>query len=157
YILHEPSAAEAPEDGFGLLVVLPGGDGSVDFAPFVQRIHELALPEDFALVQLIAPKWSDDQEIVWPTQGNPEEGQEFTTEEFIGAVVAEVEKAVTLESNRVYALAWSSSGPAVYDAMLRDDTPRDGAMIAMSVFKPDRLPPLDKAAGRRFYLLHSPD
>src|SRR5690606_32916 len=41
YILNEPAAgadAAAPEGGWKLLLVLPGGDGSAEFQPFVTRI-----------------------------------------------------------------------------------------------------------------------
>src|SRR5262249_31103309 len=32
-----------------------------------------------------------------------------------------------------------------------------GSFIAMSVFKPDLLPPLEKAQGHAYFLYHSPD
>lgn len=57
----------------------------------------------------------------------------------------------------MYALGWSSSGPPLYATMLGEKPPLDGALIAMSVFRDASLPPLDRAKGRRFYLLHSPD
>ena len=46
YLLHGLAKdAKAPASGWKLLVVMPGGDGSADFAPFVGRIRENALEE----------------------------------------------------------------------------------------------------------------
>src|SRR5690242_10763087 len=72
YILHK--GAEAKE-AWGLLIVLPGGDGSAEFAPFVGRIAENALPPGYLVAQLIAPVWNPDKDsrIVWPTKGLPDE------------------------------------------------------------------------------------
>jgi predicted esterase len=39
---------------------------------------------------------------------------------------------------------------------LADKTPVTGSLVAMSVFKPDQLPPLSAAKGKPYYLLHSP-
>ncbi|MBI4880698.1 MAG: hypothetical protein HY812_13720 [Planctomycetes bacterium] len=51
----------APREGYGLLLVLPGGDGSIDFHPFVKRIHQHAVPRDFLTVQFVAPAWTEKQ------------------------------------------------------------------------------------------------
>ena len=45
--------ATAPAEGYRLLVILPGGDGSTDFRPFVQRIAKHGLPPGY----LIAARW----------------------------------------------------------------------------------------------------
>ena len=58
-------------------MVLPGGDGSADFHPFVKRIFKNAVPEGYVLAQPIAVKWSDKQEIVWPTAKNRVEKMKF--------------------------------------------------------------------------------
>src|SRR5687767_8499213 len=69
-----------PESGFRLLLVLPGGDGSAAFHPFVKRIHQSALGEKFLLAQLVAPQWSlDSQRIVWPTKTLPDPKMTFPT------------------------------------------------------------------------------
>jgi predicted esterase len=45
----------------------------------------------------------------------------------------------------------------VYAAALEEKTSLRGAFVAMSVFKPNQLPPLKHAEGRSFYILHSPE
>src|SRR5439155_5871391 len=68
----------------------------------------------------------------------------------------EVKKQHKIDDAHVNALGWSSGGPAVYAAALRPKTPVTGSFVAMSVFKPEQLPPLQKLQGRKFYILHSP-
>lgn len=157
YFLITPAAAKAPAAGQALLLILPGGDGSADFNPFCQRIAEHALPDGFLVAQLVSKKWTDNQQIVWPTATNRVPRQKFTTEQFIDAVIKDVKAKHKLDDQRVYALAWSSSGPAIYAAMLRKESPLRGAFVAMSVFNPRFLPPLDGAKGKAFYIFHSPD
>ena len=91
YFLIEQPAGPAPERGRRLLVILPGGDGSADFNPFVRRIAQHAVPRGWLVAQLIAPRWSDEQfeRIVWPTITSPWQGMRFSTEAFIEAVVAD--------------------------------------------------------------------
>jgi predicted esterase len=45
----------------------------------------------------------------------------------------------------------------VYAAALAEKPVLTASMPAMSVFVPRLLPPLDRAKGRAFYILHSPD
>src|SRR5262245_53655557 len=45
YFLIGLSDKPAPKEGYRLLVVLPGGDGGIDFHAFIKRIHKNALPE----------------------------------------------------------------------------------------------------------------
>jgi predicted esterase len=160
YFLIGPAKdSTAPSAGRGLVVVLPGGDGSADFHPFVKRIFKNALPDGYLVAQPVAVKWTDDQKVVWPTAGLKGLVKEakFTTEEFIGAVVDDVGKKEKLDRKRVFVLGWSSSGPAAYSALLQEKPAVAGAFVAMSVFKPDTLPPLARAKGRPVYLYHSPD
>jgi len=70
YFLIHKDGEKAPAEGYRLLVVLPGGDGSEAFHPFVKRIHKNALPPGYLTAQLIAFKWTPDQQIVWPHQNN---------------------------------------------------------------------------------------
>jgi predicted esterase len=157
YLLVAPGDREPPPQGFGLVVVLPGGDGSADFHPFVRRIHQNALDGSFLVAQPVAVRWTSDQQITWPTGTNGVSGMKFSTEQQVAKVVDDVAAKHRLDRRRVYLLAWSSGGPAAYATLLEPDSPATGGLIAMSVFKPDSLPPLSSAAGRRFYLLHSPD
>ena len=151
YLLIPPSDSVArPKAGYPLLLVLPGGDGSADFHPFIRRVHEHALDGRFAVAQPLAPP-----QIVWPTGSST--ARWGTTEESIAAIIDDVAKRHPIDPEHVHALAWSSSGPAVYATILQEQSPLARAFIAMSVFQPDQLPPLSHAAGRRIYLLHSPE
>jgi predicted esterase len=114
-----------------------------------------ALPENYLIAQLVAPKWSKPKELVWPTEKQRDPTMKFTTEAFIDAVVAEVKAQKKIDAAHIYALGWSSGGPPVYAAAMREKTPLTGAFVAMSVFKPAQLPK-SKLDGRRFYILHSP-
>ncbi len=157
YFLIKPSKdSKMPKNGYGLLVVLPGGPGTADFHPFIKRIYKNSVPEDFFVAQPVAFKWEKEQEIVWPTAKNPVKGMKFTTEEFIDAIIKDVFDQYKVDPERIYTLSWSSSGPAAYAASLTN--PKiTGSFVAMSVFKPDTLPPLKQAKGHAYYLYHSPD
>jgi predicted esterase len=151
-------ARKPPESGYGLLLVLPGGDGGADFNPFVKRIWKNGLPEGYLVAQLVAVPSNDPNQIVWPTAKMPFPAkQKFSTEDFIAGVVKDVKAKQKIDEAKVFALAWSSSGPAVYTVAMLKDPPVRGAFVAMSVFKPVFLPPLVGAKGRPFYLLQSPD
>lgn len=151
----ESDAAEAKVPR-PLLIVLPGGDGSAEFHPFVKRIWRNALPAEYLVAQLVAPKWDAGQQIVWPTQKSPVKGQKFTTEQFVADVIAEIRSKYSVDDDRVFTLSWSSSGPAAYAVSLAGNTRVRGSFIAMSVYKPSFLPPLDRAKGHAYFLLHSP-
>jgi predicted esterase len=146
-----------PEKGFKLLIVLPGGDGSADFQPFVKRIYKHTLTKDYLVLQLVAPKWSTEQIIVWPTVRSPVAKMEVSTEKMISLAIENVCKRTTVDKRKIFVLTWSSGGPAAYAAALAKDSPITGSFIAMSVFKPHDLPPLENGKGRPFHLLHSPE
>ncbi len=157
YFLIQPAKdSKPPAKGYGLLMVLPGGDGSADFHPFVKRIYKNAVPDGYVLAQPVAVKWTEKQEIVWPTDKNRVEGMKFSTEDFVDAVIKDVGARCKLDPARAFTLTWSSSGPAAYAVSLRSDK-ITGSFIAMSVFKPDFLPSLEKAKGHAYFLYHSPD
>jgi predicted esterase len=160
YFLIGPKAgAKLPAEGYRLVVILPGGDGSADFNPFVQNILRQALPDRYVVAQPVAPKWPDKQfeKIVWPTKSSPWEGMAFSTEEFVEAVVKDVKGRLKIDPRYVFTLSWSSSGPACYAISLQKEKAITGSFIAMSVFRPNLLPPLENAKGHAYYLLHSPD
>ena len=159
FLIGAEEHATAPKGGFKLMVVLPGGDGSADFNPFVRRIWKSALDETYLVAQMVAPQWSEDQgaKVVWPTEKSEWPGAEFTTEEFIDAVIADIEERHEVDLDHVFTLSWSSGGPAAYAYSLWDASRCTGALIAMSVFKPDQLPSLKGARGDAYYLLHSPE
>jgi len=156
FLIPPPKDVKAPRKGSSLLVVLPGGSGSADFHPFIKRIYKHALPQGYFLVQPVAVKWTEQQEIVWPTAKNPVEGMKFSTEQFVDAVIKDVAGRHKIDPERVFTLTWSSSGPAAYAISLTNPKVT-GSFIAMSVFKPDLLPPLEKGKGHGYFLYHSPD
>jgi predicted esterase len=146
-----------PADGYGVLLILPGGNGSADFVPFGKRVFKYGLPvKGFLAAELVAPKWDPKQEIVWPTAKDKADmpGMKFTTEEFVTAVLEDVASKYEVDPAKVYTLSWSSGGPAAYAVALTNPKIK-GSFVAMSVFKPDQLPPLEKAKGMPFYLYHS--
>ena len=160
YVLHGPApGAKAPKKGWKVLVVLPGGNGSAEFAPFVGRIRANALGEDWLVVQPVAPVWSEDQaqSNVWPTKRNPWPKMKFSCEELFAEVLADVRKKHKTDKRFLYTLAWSSSGSLAYSLALDPKSPVTGSFIAMSVYKPDLLPSRKHAKGHSFYLLHSPE
>lgn len=147
---------EAPEQGHGLLVVLPGGAGTADFLPFVENGVLGAAPEEFVGAMVTSVRWSEDQEIVWPTQRNRVRGMRFSTEDYVAAVVDDVARRTNIDRERVLLLAWSSSGPDAYEIALARRTSFAGFYVAMSVFNPQRSA-LARARGRRFVLDQSPE
>lgn len=143
--------------GYKLVVVLPGGKGGADFNPFVCRIFKNALPAGCSVAQPVAFKWTADQQIVWPTRMSKVPGQQFATEDSVEAVIKDVRAEHKLDDRHIYTLSWSSGGPAAYAVSLAENSPVTGSFGAMSVFKPDQLPSLDRAKGRAYYLYHSPN
>jgi len=156
YFLIDPSGGKTPAAGYKLLLVLPGGDGSAEFNPFVTNIGRQAAGEEYLVAQLISVMWTPDQQVIWPTARAKADKMKFTTEEFIGAVINDVRRGRKIDSEHIYTLSWSSGGPAAYAAALAIPEIK-GSFVAMSVFKPDSMPPLSKAKGHRFYIYHSPD
>jgi predicted esterase len=157
YFLIGPSmGANESKNGYGLLIVMPGGAGNAEFHPFVKRIFKNAVPAGFVLAQPVAFKWTEKQEVVWPTAKNPVEGMKFSTEEFVDAVIQDVGERHKLDPQRIFTLTWSSSGPAAYAISLTNPKVT-GSFVAMSVFRPALLPALEKAKGHAYYLYHSPD
>jgi predicted esterase len=157
FLIGPTQGAEAPADGFGLIIVLPGGNGSAEFNPFVKRIYKHAVPDGYLVAQPVAPQWGRTQEITWPTAKNRVPRMKFSTEEFVTALVDDVATKHKLDPSRIFTLGWSSGGPAAYAASLADGTKVTGSFAAMSVFNPRYLPPLANAKGKAFYLHHSPD
>lgn len=155
YFLIGPHVGVEPDKkGLGLVVVLPGGDGGEQARRFVENLFKYGAPRGYLVAQLVAPKWREDQRIVWPTSKVPAEGMKFSTPEFVGSVIADVEARHLLDPGRIFLLAWSSGGPAAYDSTLTQSKVR-GAMIAASVFKPELHAPLGGAKSKSYYLLQS--
>jgi predicted esterase len=158
YFLIRDAGAKPPKSGSKLLLVLPGGDGSAAFNPFITNIAKHAIGEGYTVAQLISVKWTPTQSIIWPTESSKVDGMKFTTEDFIGAVIDDVEKTheIKLDPEHIYTLTWSSSGPAAYAASLSVERLK-GSFVAMSVYKSRAMRDIKKAKGHRYYIYHSPD
>lgn len=156
-LISSTKTLQPPAAGYKLLIVLPGGDGGAEFLAFVKRIYKNVLNKDYLAVQLVAPKWAENQRVIWPTEKNKVHGQKVSTEEFIKLAVTNVKKTTKLDDKRVFTLSWSSGGPAAYAASIRKDTPVTGSFVAMSVFKASELPNLRLAKDKKYYILHSQD
>jgi predicted esterase len=149
---------KAPKEGWGCLIVMPGGDGSADFHGFVKNIWANGCPDDFVVVQLVAPKWEPDPKVIWPMDPGDQEGMKFATREQLDATLADVVKVqkTKLDPRRTYLLAWSSGGPPTWRMALAEKPPVTASYIAMSVFHEGELQ-LSRAKGRAFFLDHSPE
>jgi predicted esterase len=139
-----------------LLLVLPRGDGSEQFNPFVKRIWK-NVANEFVVAQLVAVPAEEKGNIVWPTQKLKHKKQDFSTEAFIAAVVKDASARAKIDPQRVYGLGWSSAGPPLYASAGTDNSPVKGFFVAMSVFKPAEMPKLAVVKGKRFYIYHSPE
>lgn len=158
YFVVPPRDAKAGKAGqqARLVVVLPGGDGSREFLPFVENGLGAQLPDDCLLVLVTAVKWTDAQQIVWPTATHKVDGMAYTTEQYVRAVVQEMAKQYTTEPARRAIVAWSSSGPAVQALLAAADGPFARGYVAMSIWPRD-LRDLAAVKGRRYVLDQSPD
>ena len=159
FLIGPKKDAREPEDGYNLLLVLPGGDGSEAFLPFVKRIFKYSLSDRYLAAELVAVDWTggDLNRVVWPTAKLSDPKMKFTTEEFVEAVIADVAGRHKINRRNVFTLSWSSGGPAAYAASLAPKKGVTGSFIAMSVFRADWLPALTAAKGHSYYLFQSPD
>ncbi|MEM0913735.1 MAG: hypothetical protein AAGK09_03905 [Planctomycetota bacterium] len=159
YFLIGDPAESAPQDGWGVLVVLPGGDGGAGFHPFVSNIAEQWAPPGYLTVQLVA--LPGDPNLTWPTRHSLQrtKKQSFTTEAHLAAVLDEITESlpdgVTLDPGRRLVLGWSSGGPPAYAITTDPQLGFRGAFVAMSIFPADTADNLD-ADGKAFALLQSP-
>jgi predicted esterase/predicted Ser/Thr protein kinase len=155
YFLIAPREIKAPVP---LVLVVPSGDGSEKFHPFVKRIWKEGLAGRPVMAQLVAKEWDPPHfdRLVWPTAPDRVTGMRFSTEGFAEAVIEDVKRRLKVEPSRIYVLAWSSGGPAGYAIATSEKRLVHGAFIAMSLFEPQRLD-LGKAKEAAFYLHHSKD
>lgn len=156
YFLLGPRSARVPSGGCGLLVVLPGGNGGPTHLLFVERFYRLSLGDDFLVAQPIAVRWSPQQEIVWPIRSDALPYAKFSTEEFVAAVIEAVQERQRIDPNRIFTLSWGSSGPAAYAISLQEGSPVVGSYVAMSVFEPEKLGSLERAASQAYFIDHCP-
>ncbi len=157
FLIGPRKGARKPAKGHALLIVLPGGDGSREFHPFIKRIVKHALGPDFIAAQPVAPTHAMAAQVVWPTARTPGLHGAPATEDFVEVVIADAAARLPIDRTRVYVMAWSSSGPAAYAISLRKEKSVTGFFISMSVFQPMGLPPLDEAKGEAYVIEHSPD
>ncbi|MDD5008940.1 MAG: hypothetical protein PHC68_11160 [Syntrophorhabdaceae bacterium] len=147
-----------PKEGFGLIVVLAGGDGDGGKnVPFWENVIMRSLEDRYIVVLPVAPKWDKNQEITWPTDRHRDtvKGMQFTTEEFVSELVDEIVKENKINSNHIWLHGVSSGGPAVYTISLSHPACFKGYYVLSSVFKIDWLPSLYLAKGKKYYIQHS--
>lgn len=156
FVIRKPG--EPPKTGWKTLFVMPGGDGSAEFKPFITNIGKFAMPDGYLVVELVAPVWDAEQSknIVWPTDRMRVTGMKFSTADFFKKVKDEVAKANRLDPKHVYTLTWSSSGTNGYLLSVLPNSGVTGSFVAMSVFLPDHLGPLSRAKGHPYFIYHSP-
>jgi predicted esterase len=147
---------EPPSKGYGLVLVLPGGDGGAAFQPFVKRIWKNAAAKDVLFAQLQAVEWTPGQFnlVVWPTESSRVTGMKFTTEAFARAIVEEVGTLHRIDPERTTVMGWSSGGPPAYAITMSKPRFTAGAVVAMSVFRELGLD-LAAAKGQSYWLYHS--
>lgn len=153
FLIGAAADARPPAAGFGLVLVLPGGDGSAGFQPFVKRIWKEWLPRGYLVAQLVSRE-QPDAKVIWPTAR--EVGRPKSVEAYLAAVIADARATQRIDPTRVFTLSWSSGGPAAYAASLDPELGIRGSLIAMSVFHEQALGALGNAKGLPYYLLHSP-
>ena len=156
-LIGDASAATAPERGYRLLIVMPGGDGGIGFQTFARRIAKNSLPPGYLVAELVAVSWTPEhaEQIVWPTAADRLSEPGFTTEQFVDDVITDIMRNKKLDPRFIFILGWSSGGPPVYASSLSPSTRITGWFVAMSVFRPEQLPSLDNASGQAIYLYHS--
>jgi predicted esterase len=155
FLMGGAKAAKPPEGGYKLAIIMPGGDGSAEFNPFIRRIWKHALSAEYLVAQPVAIVWAKGQEIVWPTKSSPVKGMKFGTEDFVEAVIKDAKARAKIDPRHIFTFSWSSSGPAAYAISLQEKKSVTGSFVAMSVFKPDFLPPLKNAKGHAYFIDHS--
>jgi predicted esterase len=155
YFVIPPRQAPNPSKPAGLVVVLPGGSGTRDFLPWVENVLCAQLPDDCVGVMVTAVQWNPAQTVIWAKSKDDAKEMEYSTEQLVRAVVAEVEQQYPIMPERRAILGWSSSGPAIQPLMAHPHAPFSRAYVAMSVW-PAKLD-LGAVKGRRYVLDHSPE
>jgi predicted esterase len=161
YFLIGPHETQRPpQAGYALVLVMPGGPGEANMTNFVRNVWNNCCPQDFVFAQLVSVKWSS-ADVTWPTRYSKVPNMEFTTEEFVDAVLADVTKTQKLKIDpaRTYQWGWSSGGPAEYAISLQEKSPVTASYVAMSVFNVtgELEPDLKNAKGSAYFLDHSPE
>src|SRR6185295_14914034 len=106
YLLAGPiKDSKQPKDGYALLVVMPGGEGTAGIHTFVRRVYKNALPAGFLVVQPVPVKWTPDQTTIWPTEKSKVAGMKYTTEEFVEGIIEELEKTKKIDAAKVFTLS----------------------------------------------------
>lgn len=157
FLIGPHKGAKPPGKGHALLVILPGGNGSREFHPFIKRIFKHAVGRDFVVAQPVAIEHAQSRQNVWPTSATPGLKAGLATEAFVEDVIADAAGRVPIDRARIYLMAWSSSGPAAYAISFQKKKSVTGFFICMSVFKPDWLPSPEEAKGEAYVIEHSPD
>lgn len=69
----------------------------------------------------------------------------------------DVKQNLKIDLNNVFALGWSSSGPALHANAAAPNNPVRGSFIAMSIYRPKPSWKTENLEGQSFFIFHSPD
>ncbi len=147
----------APDAGYALVLVLPGGSGNAEFRAWCEERYQDWVGAGVVMAELVAKKWTPEQQIIWPTEKSKVDKMKFTTEEFVASVVEDLSSRVKIDPRRVITVSWSSSGPACYRIHTLRRTPVTASLVVMSVFKQDQMDSKRIGKKRPRFILHSPE
>jgi hypothetical protein len=156
FLIGAASDAKPPEQGYALLLVLPGGDGSAEFNPFIRRIWKHALPEGFLVAQLVAQPVLNRNQVVWPTAKDRQANAGLHDRVVHRCRRGRREEPVH-DRRQTHLRAGVVLGRpgGIRRGAARADA--DHRIVRRNVvFHPANYPPLKNAKDRRFYLLQSP-
>jgi len=145
----------------GLLVVLTSDGDAASAAGFWQDAALNALGRKYFVAVVAAPKWIDNQPVVWVTEQDLKtvKTAKFATETLVNDVVNDVTgmTGVSVDRARIYLHGVGAAGSAVFSASLAENSPFKGFWVLSSTFKSAGLPPLERSSGRHYYIQNAKD
>jgi predicted esterase len=146
---------EAP----GLIVVLTSDGDAASAAGFWQEAAYRGLDKQYCVAVVVAPKWSENQQLVWLTAQDLKGVKEakFSIEKLAADVVKDVSSVRTIDASRIFIHGIGNGGSAAYAASLDEKSPFRGTYVLGGAFKSAGLPPLERAGGRRYLIQNSKD
>ena len=155
----QPAAGNARPDAPGLIVVLTSDGDAASAAGFWHEVAYRGLDKQYYIAVVSAPKWTENQQIVWPTGQDIKGFKEakFSTETLVADVVRDVASIRKIDTNRIFLHGIGNGGSAVYAASLDEKSLFRGFYVLGYSFKSAGLPPLERAMGRRYLIQNSKD
>lgn len=146
-------------DAPGLIVVLTSDGDAASAAGFWYEAAAHALEKKYYIAVVAAPKWTPNQQSVWLTNPDMKGAKEakFSTETLVADVVKDISATNTIDANRIFLHGIGAGGAAAYAIALDERSPFRGFYVLGATFKTSALPPLDRAAGKRFLIQNGKD